>query len=272
MNQIFSFSECPIYCDNLLLFVEEARLTFSNKLDPRYVIDTSKAIDVVAQDGMTVEIELSFSPLFQDPIYNSIINKQGINLNIGGMEFNGGFANNFTLQGNHGSPIKGSARMLFYDIFQGDFNPIQFQRTIYHEISNENFQIAHASMTELIQNLKIEIPMSFSYVYNSRFNPIYNVGSEKCQGIRMDRQTIQSSIVGDKIDNYISTFGNSAAISFSLKDICGDSLVIRRTKFNDESWNQEDTIYKCEGKITNFNTSVSPNDIIKTSVEVIQYL
>lgn len=272
MNNIFTFSECPIYSNNLLLFVNDARLTFSNKLEPRYIVDSTQAIGTAPSDGMTVEMDISFYPLYQDPIYSSIYNKTALNLNIGGMEFSDGHVSSFSLRGKHGSSIEGSARISFYDFYAKEFNPVQFQRTIYHEINNRDFQIAHTSLTELLQDLKIEIPMSFSYTYNSRFNPIYKVGTEKCLGVCMDRQTIQCSIVGEKIDNYVSTFGNEANISFRLKDICGNTLSLRRTKFYDESWNEEDTLYSCQGKISSFNTSISQNDIINTSIEIIQYL
>ena len=273
MSQIFTFTECPIYCRNLLLFVTSARITFSNKIEPRYLINKVIAQGVAAQDGMSVTIDLDFAPLYHDPLFELVKNKQAVEIEFGGMKFYDGRINSFSLRGNHGSIIQGSASMTFYDQYQENFNPIQLQRTIYHQINNQDFQIAHATMTELSHNLAIDVPMSFSYTYNSRFSPIYKVGSEKCQGITMDRQSAQMSLVGENIDKYVSTFGNNAEISFKLRDICGDYLNKRRTKFQDEIWDtQEDTTYSCNGTITNFNSSLSDNGIIKGEIQITQYL
>jgi hypothetical protein len=274
---VFEFSECPIYVGQVLVFASSVRINFTNALSPNYVVTSPNALNAVAENGMKVEFDISFYPLFSDPFYGSITNRTPVNINFGNAIFEGGNLDSFSLQGQYGQPVQGQAKITFYDEFDGTFNPIHFIRSAGNIVNNQDWIIAHTSLSQLTNSFNVTAPMSFSYRYNSVFNPIYRIGDYHCLGVRMDKRTISASVQGERVDNFVTTLGNQGTISVSLFDICGNALDAIRTQYADETTTQalaayNNVAYTCQGYIENLDVEVTPNEVIKGTVQVTQYL
>jgi hypothetical protein len=125
---------------------------------------------------------------------------------------------------------------------------------------------------QTINSLSLQNLFNFNYSYTRDLIPRYNIGDYKCNKVVLGKGRINSTLIGDQLQNFISTSGNSASLSFSLSDICGNSLNGIRYSGYDTTGTSSDTTYTLSGFIESFDVEMNSSDIIKGTIGLIQYL
>jgi len=243
------------------ILASNASISLSASLQPNYTIEDRNTVNYVASNGVGGKLNFSYYITGRDYLVKSFITGQGeipistsqvISGNFGGLYFDSGYLDSYSLNFSPNTPAVATASISFFDDLGGEFNPTTGAAPSNTEVLN--FEKASISQGDTPMQGEISDFIAGTYNYTSEVKPVYLMGETKPSDVSFGPKTTNMNFEVDNPTGFLPVSGTNALISVDLKNIAG----VTRENF------------ACSGVMQQRSLAGAVQDYVKHSITIIE--
>ena len=243
------------------ILASNASISLSASLQPNYTIVDRSTVNYVPSNGIGGKLDFSYYITGRDYLVKSFITGQGeipistsqvISGNFGGLFFDSGYLNSYSINFSPNAPAIATASISFFDDLEGEFHPTTGAAPTNTEVLN--FERASISQGSTPIDGEISDFVAGTYNYSSEVKPVYLMGETKPSSVSFGPKTTNMNFEVDNPTGFLPVSGADALISVDLKNIAN---VVREN-------------FACSGVIQQRSLAGAVQDYVKHSITIVE--
>ena len=240
------------------ILASNASISLSASLQPNYLITERSTNRYTASNGVGGSLSFSYYLTGRD-YFKTFITGQGevpitesqtISGNFGGLNFNSGYLNSYSVSFSPNASAIATASVSFFDDLEGEFQPTTGAAPSDTEVLN----FKNASVVGKFDVGEVGNFIAGTYNYTAEVKPVYLINETKPSNISFGPKTVNINFEIDNPTGYLPVDGEGASISVDL--------------YNEADARREN--FMCSGVIQQRSLATAVSDYVKQSITIIQ--
>lgn len=252
-----SFKNAKIKLNGEEFVAKSISLNCESNIAPNYFVESRRAFDTIPENGIIGSLKLDYVLTGYDSLTQFFYDEQNvISGNFGGLHFNSGYLESYSLQCAPNRPVTVGANIVFFEDLKGNFSPLSPTRLTGYIINASDTVIESRLGDESLTNV-----LGANYDFRATIEPQYfvNTGtgilSQTPDKILFGPKELSATVISDSLSGRLNLNGNAHAIYL---------------KFTHPSYGAS-TTYGCSGFIKSRSLQSEANSLIKSEISVVQY-